>query len=906
MPTLEVESQFPRSLEGDLGLLPTKLARPRVPPRYVARPQVDRLLDKGALGVLTTLSAGPGWGKTLAAAHWAASKPADDPVAWVSLDDDDNEPRRFWSYFMAALRGARGVAPSDPLAQLVPGFGDEDEFLRRLLVGLTQLDSRVMVVLDDFHLIREPAVLSGVGELLRHRVDQLRLVLLTRSDPTLPLHRLRVNEDLTEVRARDLAFDVVEASALLEGHGVPVSTHEARMLVERTEGWPAGLRLAALFLARQQPQRRVADFAGDDQTVTSYLAEEVLGSQPPEMRRFLLRTSITERLSGELAEVLTGQARSQQHLEDLELSNAFVVGLGSGRHWFRYHALMREMLQHRLAVEEPGAVPELHTRAARWFAENGYPIEALRHAADADDWNLLGRLFVTQAFPLVVSVDRVALDQVLARVPTARLTDGPELALCAAARHFHAGRFQAMQPHLDLAAARLDESGADGRSGTRLTHLLLSTAVARARGDMPSLIEHASQALDLVSASGSGLPAAPAARAITTAALGVGLLWAGQVDAGQACLREALPASERARIEVAQVNVLSYLALIAAETGDFGSAIAYATRGIDTVESRGWGPLPQSATAYLALSMVKLQQDNIAQAQTLLAQGRAASAPEPAPRFALDLAQVRLDATLGRVAAARARLLRLRNEAADWQPPTFLSRWWTITEAEVDLAADDPSAAAHRMASTTDHEPPWTRERLILARARLAGGDAQGAEEVLADLRHEGQEEAVQEHEQVDVWLLTALAADSLRADNRATDAMRHAVQAAGRDRIRRPFVTLDPERIPRLLVRLKEVDPGLTDEVDDLITHLSVTPGGGPSAALADPLTDRELMILSLLPTMMTNAEIAAALFVSVNTVKAHLKHIYRKLDVDTRRLAAQRARELGLLAGSAGPNRD
>ena len=255
--------------------------------------------------------------------------------------------------------------------------------------------------------------------------------------------------------------------------------------------------------------------------------------------------------------------------------------------------------------------------------------------------------------------------------------------------------------------------------------------------------------------------------------------------------------------------------------------------------------------------------------------------------------------------AAQEGLLRLHDEVRGWQPPTFLSRWWAITEAEVDLAAGDPAAATRGSGPRPTENHRSRRNGSSLARALLMGGDAQGAEQALAPLHGAtvggsvggGVRGGAAQSAQVEMWLLSALAADSLRQDNRATEAMRNAVLTAALDEIRRPFVTLGGEQASRLLLRLKEVDPGAAALADDLLGDLLDASDGGPSAALTAPLTDRELMVLRFLPTMMTNTEIAAELYVSVNTVKAHLKHLYRKLDVDTRRQAVHRARELGLL---------
>jgi LuxR family transcriptional regulator, maltose regulon positive regulatory protein len=874
-------------------VLSNKLARPRLPPSYVPRPRVNDLLAAGSTKPVTVMSAGAGWGKTLVTAEWAASESASRPVAWISLDPGDDEPGRFWSCFVGALRGA-GVLPADnPLARLVPGLGSPDESFRRLVSGLNALRAEAVVVLDDFQLVTDATVLSQFADLLRHPVPHLRLVLLTRSDPALPLHRLRVADDLTEIRSRDLAFGITEAAVLLSAHHVAVGLGDAALLVDRTEGWPAGLRLAALFLSRPEPGRSIGDFTGDDRAVSTYLAEEVLGSLAPELRRFLLWTSVAERLTSGLAEVLTGQSHCQQNLEELEASNAFVVGLGSGREWFRYHSLLREMLHHRLLVEQPDVVPDLQRQAARWFGAQGYPIDALRHAADAGDWPLLGELFVTQACPLLVSVERTRLGKELGRIPGDRLADSADLALCAAARTFLAGRFEDMQPHLDVAAAHMTAAPPRAASGTRLAHDILSMAVARAHGDVAAVTRAGHEALTALSGPDGSLPAAAAYRVVALNNLGTGLLWSGDISGALECLREALVAAEDTDVEVARVNALGHVALAVAASGHTEQAVEYAARAIELVEARGWDPLPQAATAYLALAMVHLRRNELDLARSLIEQGQRAGNREVAARSALGLALARLHASVGKVEAAREELMRAASDLDGHDDIVFLARWRRITEAEIDLAAGDPAIASTRIGPPTNREPPFAQELVCLARSALAAGDPRRAEETLSPLRDAAEGGSAL----VDVWLMTALAADRLREDNRALEALRRALRIAEPAGVRQPFVTFDPEAAHRLLTRLKEVGPDLTDLIDDLLAEMGRRARSDEAVALTEPLTDRERSVLLFLPTMMTNSEISAELFVSVNTVKAHLKRIYRKLDVDSRRQAVRRARDLGLL---------
>ena len=543
-------------------------------------------------------------------------------------------------------------------------------------------------------------------------------------------------------------------------------------------------------------------------------------------------------------------------------------------------------------------MPELHRRAARWYAAHGQPLEALRHAADAEDWPLVGELFVTQAAPLLVSAERSVLGQVLARIPSDHQRANADLAMCAAARLYLEGRFADMRPCLGLAGDLLAAGPSGPHHGaSRLALLVLSTVVSRWDGDIPALLVATSEALDLLAELTGEVPAAEAYRAVALANHGTGLLWSGDVSGARACLLDALAAADGAELDVTRVNVLSHLALTSAALGRPGEGFEYANRAIGVVGARGWSPLPQVATAYLARAMIHLQRHELDDAETALERGLVAGYSEPATRWTLVLAGARLALSAGRIDDSRDRLALARTEQGAGHTPPFLARWLAITEAEVGLASGRAAEASDRLTATLrDRQPPYVQEQCLLARAALALGDPRGADEVLRPLR---QDRSGPPATDVPVWLLTGLAADRLREDSRAIDALGRAVAAAGPDRIFRPFTASDPEQLERMLLRLQELRPELTETVGTLLTLLG---RGGPehaAASLADPLTDRELSVLQFLPTMMTNGEIAADLFVSVNTVKAHLKRIFLKLDVTSKRQAVQRARELGLLPG-------
>ncbi len=883
----------------DIGLLVTKLSRPRLPPGVVRRPHVDQLLDVGTRGALTLVSAGAGWGKTLAVASWADQR-TDLAVAWVSLDAGDNQQRAFWSYVVAALRSSLDLDPDNPLLGLVPGFATPQENLRRVVAGLVRLAVPVVLVLDDIHVIDDEAVLADLSTLLRAPPPQLRLVLLARADPALSLHRLRVSGALTEVHSADLALNVEEATELMARDGVVLGAADAALLRQRTEGWPAGLRLAALFLARTGPGHQVADFGGTEQSVAEYLAEEVLSPHSADLRRFLLRTSVVERVSASLAEELTGQSGGQRVLESLTAANTFVVGLDAERTWYRYHALLRQMLLHRLRVEAPEEVADLHRRAAGWLSEHGQPLAALHHAADADDWDLLGRLLVTRALPLAVSVERSGLDSVLARIPRHRLAGSPELALAGATRALLANRLAEVQPHL-LRAQQLPLSEHPlVATGTRIGSLLFSAVVARTEGDDERLIAVTKQALEELDGAGARLPVAGAYRALALSNLGTGLVWAGRLATAERALVAGIAPAEETALDAGRVNMLAHLALSAAISGQLLTADLLAGRAIDLVDERGWGELVQVTTAHLALAIVHAERGDPDLARAALARVGEVGALDAFAGFATSLYRVRLDAGSGRVDDARAQLTqltRLRQELGDWQPPSLLARWLVVAEAEVLLESGDARAALERVSREVlpGRGGRLRPERLVRARALLALGDVRGADDALAPLR-----DADAPHGTVvEACVLTALAADRLREDGRASDALRRALQAAEPDGFRRPFTAHGGDQLDRLLARVALLHP----EVRPLVAKLAGPAGDGADAqaddgtASAVELTDRELSVLQFLPSMLTYPEIALELFVSVNTVKTHLRHVYAKLDVGNRRQAVQRARELGLL---------
>jgi LuxR family maltose regulon positive regulatory protein len=875
---------------------PAVTTPPRLPEGITARLRLEKLLESGIAGPLTLVCAGAGWGKTTLVASWLADRGPDaEPVAWVSLERDHNDLAVFWRTVLAAIRATGAVPPHNAIATVEPGLAMGADTARQIHAGLAGLDRPIVVVLDDFHLVDSPAVLDAVAALLR-QPGSLRLVMVTRRDPTLPLHRLRVEGGLTEVRGADLAFTSDEAQTLLARHGVHATPDDLDRVLRRTEGWPAGLRLAAMFLSRTDEPGAVDRFTGDQRAVADYLVSEVLDAQPPDLRRFLLHTSVLREVGPDVADALLGDTHGARQLERLERSNAFVSAIGTAPVRYRYHQLLREMLTHQLRLEDAEDYRLLHRRAAQWYREHGVPLEALRHAAAASDWQLFAEIFVTGAAPMLVSSDRTALAELLRLFPQHELDRSPEAMLCGAALHFLDGRFRDVGTA--VAAARRSLPAGPG-SPAHVLGLLLALVADRAEGDLETIVAHSEQAVRL-----AGELDPPTSRlaqalgAIASSLAAIGAFWAGDGDAAADDLMAADARTAAFGVEIQHLALRGYLALVAVERGRLQDAEAIAAAVLRTAAARGWTGLVQIGPSYLASALVHLDRAEAMPADRMLHQGLAVE------QVTADL----LVATALRVGQARVLVLRGQPHDAlrllDRLPVPIrlgprISELVRVARTEALLAAGDAQAAAAVIAAPGRARPPGQVGQLgpdavvCQARCAMALGDAASAEHLLARLRAP----AVPAGAATAAWVLTALAADRRREDGLASSALATALERAEPEGITRPFLLLDRPRSRALLERHVRAQGAHRSFATAVLQAIAPETTVAPAPALAEPLTDREITVLQLLPTMLGNAEIADELFVSVNTVKAHLKGLYRKLGVTSRREAVERGRALGLL---------
>jgi len=882
-------------------LLASKLVAPSMPARVVERPRLFKLLDIGVERPVTLVAAPAGSGKTMLLTSWMSAVSPPGPVAWLSLDHGDNDPVRFWTYVLAAL-GRSGALPDDSgLRTLVPSPEGDDTLLAVLLHGLEELARPVVLVLDDVHELTEPRVLHGIEFLIRHAPPPLRLVLSTRADPPLPLHRLLVSGRLAQLRGADLAFTVPEADELLSGYDYRsrLSDTDLAVLQARTEGWAAGLRLAAVAMQHQPDLHRyVMELAGDDRSLAGYLVSEVLEQQPAELRSFLLRTCVVDRLSGELADALTGRDDGERTLARLEQANAFVAALGSRHERYRYHPLFAELLRYELRRERPHEIAELRRRAARWYAGHGLPLDAVQQAVTVGDWGYAADLIAEHGLGLALRGQDQVFGELLERLPADVARGNPELALLAAAERIAASDDGA---EASMQLAREQEALlADGRR-PRFSMVLATCRLLRASrvGDLEEVLAAGREALAAQGQlDGEAGGVAAAARAVALSSLGTAELWTGELDAAEGHLQAGQATALGAGLDDVQVECLSALALLQAIAGRLSLAVRSGEAAVEFAGLRARA-CSSAARALLALAWVSYERDDLGSAAGYLqrASEAAATTPDRPLRAAIRMLQGRLRSAHGDPAGALAELGAARRELAGRDLPRLLSGWLATTEAQLHLAAGETESAVALLASVGTGIPGAAPDAVALARRQLAEDDPAATVSTLSAFLDGGRPVADLDM-RIRAWLLHALASHALGDRDQAAASLRHAVDLAEPEEHRRIF--LDGGAPGRALAgRYREWVDASWPFLDELaLASLDPTPAEVPAMPVViEPLSQRERAVLRYLPTMLTFVEIGSELFISVNTTKSHARNIYRKLGAVGRRDAVRRARQLQLL---------
>jgi LuxR family transcriptional regulator, maltose regulon positive regulatory protein len=875
----------------------------RASPRLISRGDLLAVLDRAALRKVTIISAPAGSGKTSLLRTWAGRLSQSHRLAVVQVQRDQRDAQQFWLALLSAVRQASVPASRAEPPAATPGFNGR-AMVDRVLAELAGQRGRLILVIDDLHELTCPDALAQLTRLLTNLPPNGHAVLATRRDLPLHLHQLRLAGELAEIRAADLRFTERETRELLDASGIALSEAGAALLHQRTEGWAAGLRLAAISLAdHPDPERFVTEFSGSDRTVAEYLIAEMLDRQPDDVKDLLLRTSLLDRVNGELADLLTGRSGSERILLALEDANAFVISLDPERTWFRYHRLFGDLLRLELRRALPEEVPTLHRRAAAWFIQHGQVLDAIRHSQAAGDWPRAARLLADYSFSLTLDGQAQTMQTLLQAFPPG--ADDSELALVRAGSDLVQGRLDEAAAHLALAEKYVDAAPPDRRRRLQVAVASLNLSLARRRGHLRGVVEQVKfLASPVTGQSDEDIALGSDLRAVALMNLGIAETWSplGLQDAERHLQEGAALAQEIGRpyLEVgclAQLGFASRIHSLATARRRCQEAIALADR-------YGWDAEPIIAPALVTLVGLMILIGEFDEGQRWLQRAGQAVETDTGPdiRLILHTAAGMLHAGRGRLhealtefsAAERLQsqlegLHTLANEVTGWALAAQ-ARLGMLGQARASLAAlDDERASSGEIGNA----------RAVIC---LAEGNPSGALGALQDVL-DRTAPVIGDVTVVEAHMLAALAHRQLgdqRAANRATEC---ALGLAEADRLVLPFAITGSAELLEALPRHETAHAALLADILDVLHGSSLAAKDQPLTPQMGELSPSELKVLRYLPTNLSRPEIASELSLSVNTVNTHVRNIYAKLQARDRSSAVQRARDLRLL--SAGPAR-
>jgi LuxR family maltose regulon positive regulatory protein len=853
------------------------------------------------------MSAPAGSGKTVLIRSWIAEAGLTRRAAWVPVNSREQDPQRFWLKVVSALRE---TASGTPLVQALTAAPDLDGWaiVKRLLTDLAPLGDRIWLVIDDVHQLG-PDALRQLELLVLRAPPGLRFVLATRHDVRLGLHLLRLEGELTEIREPDLRFTVAEARELFAAAGVQLPDAALVSLQERTEGWAAGLRLAALSLAGQpDPARFAAGFSGTERTVAEYLLDEVLDRQREEVRRLLLRTSILERVNGELADVLTGDKGGEGVLQDLEQAGAFVISLDGSRSWFRYHQMFAGLLQLELRRAAPDEVAALHRTAAHWLAEHRYQVEAIRHAQAARDWGLAAELLADHWPSLHLDGRAPTTHELLTGFPPSVRVADAELAAVVAADELAYGSLEAAERYLSLAELGTASVPDARRAQAQLLLGIVRLLVVHQRGDLPTVAEEARRLEPLTGAPDAAQPSlGQDLRALALISLGTTEVWTGQFQEAERHLGRGIALAHRIERPFLEFTGLAHLAAVEMFQS-YARAAERSRQAIELAEQHGWGSDPAAGTACMALGTILTWQGRLGEAEFWVqrAEHTLTADAQPATGHVIRYIRGLLELARGRDADALAAFRGAEPLARRLAAPHY-----TVPRARALLVhalvrLGDTEGAEQALAELGDQDRDHGETRIATATLRLAQHDPHAAVAALAPVL-DGAPSVLPWIGLARAFLLEAIARDALGDPAAARQALERALDLAEPDRALSLFLLHPAPGLLERHARHGTAHAALIAEIQGMLAGRRSTPPPGSQAgwtrsrSLAEPPTDSETRVLRYLPTHLTAHEIADELFLSVNTVGTHMRHLYAKLGVHNRHEAVDRARALGLLAPSA-----
>jgi LuxR family maltose regulon positive regulatory protein len=873
----------------------------------VARPRLLERLNPEAGRRLTLVSAPAGFGKTTLLGEWVEARvDKGRPVAWLSLDEDDNDPVRFMSYLVAAIgravegegfgEGVLGAlrSPEPPRIKAVLGT---------LVNEIAGLSCALDLVLDDYHVVEEEGVHQTVTFLVERLPDGAHLVISGRVDPPLPLARLRARDQMLRLGAPELAFTEAEAATFLRDvMGLNLSAGDVANLKGRTEGWIAGLQLAALSVqGREDLADFIRAFSGTHRDVLDFLADEVLERQPENVRRFLLETSVPERMNARLCDALTGRSDGQEMLERLERENLFVVALDDERCWYRYHHLFAEFLRDRLERENPGLARELHLRASSWHEHNAHLAEAIGHALSAPDHGLAARLIGTGSREAWSRGEVPTVLRWLEALPAEAKRRWPRLALQHAMALALTGRPDGAEDLLDGVEREVDPTGEEGRFLSGFASAVRSWC-ARLRGETPSAIKLARRALSLLPEEEGGL------RAFAAVVLGDTLWTTGDLASAGEALAEATRVGRSAGHVYSTLSAMTLQVRVQAERGRLREADETLDRALRFVEEQGVERLPAAGAIHIMMGALLYERDDLDGAERSLETGTGMA--ELTGNVTdlvwgyVNLSRVKRTRGDGRGALETARRADrvARDYGADLEIATAAAWMVRLRMTRGDLA--EAAAIEHKLAADAEGGAARVLHRITSARLLHAQGRHREALHLL-DGPREAAEADGRARELTEILSLRALARWASNEKERAVGTLAEALALAAPEGYVRTFVD-EGQPMYTLLSELLETrrrggpDPSVPPHyLRRLLAALQRDARDArlSAAGLSEPLTDRELEVLRLVASGKPNRLIAAELFVGVGTVKTHVNHLYRKLGAHSRTQAVARARDMGLI---------
>ena len=857
-----------------------------------------QLLDRAVTKRLTVISAPPGSGKTSLLRAWIDHSAKHRRVAFVSVERDQQNEQRFWC---AILKAIRKPAPlTAPAPATVPDMYEVIDFM---LSELAEQAEPVVLIIDDLHELRSTDAFTQLDYFVANMPSNAQVVLSSRRDPEIRLHQLRLAGALGEIRASDLRFTESETRELLAGSGIELSGDGVTVLHQRTEGWAAGLRLAVISLTgHPEPERFVAEFSGTDRAIGEYLMAEMLERQPSEVQRMLLRTSLVDRVNGELADLLAGRSGSEQMLLSLEGANAFVVSLDAQRTWFRYHQLLADFLWLELRRTAAHEVPDLRRRAARWFADRGDIVEAVRHMVAAGDWRDAARLVADHSFRWVLDGQAGTIRAVLQAFPEGASADHPDLALAHAAAELNQGRTEEAVAQLALAESHLPIAPADRRRRA-VAVASLRLALARRSGQFSEVIEQVKM-LDASMADASSEPLAMGSELRGVALLNLGIVetWTGRLLEAERHLSDGAALARRIGRPYLEVACRAHQGF-PSTTVSVMTARERGRQAVALAERHGLDDHPILAPALGAVGGLAIWMGEFDEGERWLRRAWEVGSAhvEPATAVLLHLATGMLHAGRGQQRSAleaftaAARTQSLLTGAHALAPK--ITGWLATTQARLGM----PVEARATLAGFT----PETGRAGAIANARawmcLLDGNPGMAVEALRDVRDATP--PVEPFTLVEAHLLAGTAYLRLGDRDAAAAATEAALATAEPDRLIFPFAMTQAAELLGMLRHHETAHRALLADIVDQLRSTSPPSTDREPLPHSDGLTPSELRVLGFLPTNLTRAEIADELHVSIHTVNTHIRNLYTKLGAGDRSAAVQRARQLRLLSNRLSP---